>query len=78
MNRAFAVAAAALGIWLGIAALAGPAGAGDSSAAAKKVVIQVSEDDPAKWNLAINNAENVRELLGPEAEIEVVAYGRCS
>ena len=29
-----------------------------------KVVIQVSENDPAKWNLALNNARNVQAELG--------------
>ena len=42
--------------------------------AAPKVVIQVSEGDPAKWNLALNNAKNVqKDLKG--AKIEIVAYG---
>jgi len=39
-----------------------------------KVVFQVSESDPAKWNLALNNAKNVqKDLKG--ATIEIVAYG---
>jgi intracellular sulfur oxidation DsrE/DsrF family protein len=39
-----------------------------------KVVIQVSDSDPAKWNLALNNAKNVqKDLKG--ATIEIVAYG---
>jgi hypothetical protein len=39
-----------------------------------KVVFQVSEGDPAKWNLALNNAKNVqKDLKG--AKIEIVAYG---
>jgi uncharacterized protein len=28
-----------------------------------KVVLQVSDADPAKWNLALNNARNVQEDL---------------
>lgn len=41
-----------------------------------KVVIQVSDADPKKWNLALNNAKNVQTDLGKEkVEIEIVAYG---
>ena len=40
------------------------------------VVIQVSENNPAIWNLALNNAENVQEALGKDnVNIEIVAYG---
>jgi intracellular sulfur oxidation DsrE/DsrF family protein len=41
-----------------------------------KVVIQVSDNDPAKWNLALNNAKNIQEELGmSNVQIEIVAYG---
>lgn len=41
-----------------------------------KVVFQVSDADPKKWNLALNNAKNVQTDLGKEnVEIEIVAYG---
>jgi len=41
-----------------------------------KVVIQVSDADPAKWNLALNNANNVLHDIGKgNVEIEIVAYG---
>ena len=40
------------------------------------VVIQVSENNAAIWNLALNNAENIQEALGKEnVNIEIVAYG---
>ncbi len=40
------------------------------------VVIQVSDNNPAIWNLALNNAENVQEALGKDnVNIEIVAYG---
>ncbi|MEO7150459.1 MAG: DsrE family protein [Burkholderiaceae bacterium] len=43
---------------------------------AHKVVFQVSDADPAKWNLALNNARNVQEDLGKDkVAIEIVAYG---
>ena len=42
----------------------------------QKVVFQVSDNDPAKWNLALNNAGNVQADLGKDkVEIEIVAYG---
>lgn len=42
----------------------------------QKLVIQVSDNDPAKWNLALNNARNVQEDLGKDkVQIEIVAYG---
>lgn len=41
-----------------------------------KVVIQVSDADQAKWNLALNNAKNVQTDLGAaNVDIEIVAYG---
>lgn len=41
-----------------------------------RVVIQVSDGEPAKWNLALNNAKNVQADLGAaNVEIEIVAYG---
>ncbi len=41
-----------------------------------KVVFQVSDNDPAKWNLALNNARNVQADLGRgNVQIEIVAYG---
>ena len=42
----------------------------------QKLVIQVSDADPKKWALALNNAANVQEDLGKEnVEVEIVAYG---
>jgi len=41
-----------------------------------RVVIQVSDADVAKWNLALNNARNLQTDLGAgNVDIEVVAYG---
>jgi hypothetical protein len=43
----------------------------------ERVVIQVSDADPQKWNLALNNAKNVQTDLGADkTEIEIVAYGQ--
>jgi intracellular sulfur oxidation DsrE/DsrF family protein len=41
-----------------------------------RVVIQVSDGDAAKWNLALNNARNLQTDLGAgNVDIEIVAYG---
>jgi intracellular sulfur oxidation DsrE/DsrF family protein len=43
-----------------------------------RIVIQVSENDPRIMNLALNNAENLRNFYaqaGETAQIEIVAYG---
>jgi intracellular sulfur oxidation DsrE/DsrF family protein len=41
-----------------------------------KVVLQMSEADPAKWNLALNNAKNIQTDLGAaNVDVELVAYG---
>lgn len=41
-----------------------------------KVIFQVSDGDPKRWNLALGNIRNVQEELGREnLEIELVAYG---
>ena len=41
-----------------------------------KIVIQVSDADVAKWNLALNNAKNLQDDVGAaNIDIEIVAYG---
>jgi uncharacterized protein len=40
------------------------------------VVFQVSDNDPARWNLALNNAKNVQNSFGADkVNVEIVAYG---
>lgn len=42
----------------------------------QKVVFQVSDADPKKWNLTLNNVKNIQHDLGKNnVDIEVVAYG---
>ncbi len=49
---------------------------GTSTAKKNRLVIQVSDADSGKWNLALNNANNVQKDLGAaNTEIEIVAYG---
>jgi len=65
--------------------LSGPVLAADSAkhkvvakkaAPRNKVVFQVSDNDPKKWNLALNNVNNVQDALGKKnVTVEVVAYG---
>ncbi|HWR76168.1 MAG TPA: DsrE family protein [Thiobacillus sp.] len=41
-----------------------------------KLVVQVSDSNPATWNLALNNIKNVQKDLGKDnVEVEIVAYG---
>lgn len=41
-----------------------------------KVIFQVSDADPKKWALALNNVANVQEDVGKEnVDVEIVAYG---
>lgn len=56
----------------GCATTAAPA----ATAPAHHLVLQVSDNDPAKWNLALNNARNAQEAVGKDQiEVEIVAYG---
>lgn len=53
-----------------------PTLAADSAAIKERLVIQVSDADPAKWNLALNNAKNVQQMLGADkVDAEIVVYG---
>ena len=73
-NRLNTLAAAALALLLviGIA----PAQAQQASGSKSRVVMQVSDGDAAKWNLALNNARNLQADLGAgNVDIEIVAYG---
>jgi intracellular sulfur oxidation DsrE/DsrF family protein len=47
-----------------------------ASAKKDKVVFQMSDADPAKWGLALNNMRNVQVELGEEnVDVELVAFG---
>jgi uncharacterized protein len=47
-----------------------------AAAVRHKAVFQVSDGDPQKWNLALNNAKNVQDDLGSSAvDLEIVVYG---
>ncbi len=50
--------------------------AAKTSASKEKVVMQVSDADAGKWNLALNNAKNVQQSYGADKiEVEIVVYG---
>ncbi len=71
--------ALATGLFAGAAIAQTPVATAAAPAAtegAHKLVIQISDADPAKWNLALNNARNVQADLGRDkVAIEIVAYG---
>ena len=47
-----------------------------SGAGKNKLVFQMSDADPARWDLALNNMRNVQVDLGEDdVELELVAYG---
>ena len=55
---------------------AGAQGTGATAQKRHKLIIQVSDNDPAKWNLALNNAKNVQDDVGAaNVDIAIVAYG---
>ena len=62
---------------IGAATLATAASAQTSQAPVKnKVVFQMSDNDPARWTLALNNIRNVQLEIGEDlVELELVAYG---
>jgi intracellular sulfur oxidation DsrE/DsrF family protein len=58
------------------AALLAAAHAQSPAARRNRIVIQMSDADPAKWNLALNNAKNLQDDVGAaHVDIEIVAYG---
>lgn len=62
--------------------LSGLAGAGLALAQERaaeslsKVVFQVTDSDPGKWNLTLNNVHNLQQELGADkVVVEIVVYG---
>jgi intracellular sulfur oxidation DsrE/DsrF family protein len=54
----------------------GQGASAESAAQRNRIVIQVSDGDQGKWNLALNNARNIQTDLGAaNVDIEIVAYG---
>ena len=48
-----------------------------TAAPRNRLVIQVTDNDPARWNMILNNAKNAQEDVGgaDKIDIEIVAYG---
>lgn len=50
--------------------------AAEAPAAKERLVMQVSDADTGKWNLALNNAKNAQQDYGADKiDIEIVTYG---
>jgi intracellular sulfur oxidation DsrE/DsrF family protein len=65
---------AALTLSLALTSLA--AVAAEAPAAKEHLVMQVSDADAGKWNLALNNAKNAQQDYGADKiDIEIVTYG---
>ncbi|WP_411882060.1 DsrE family protein [Polaromonas sp. YR568] len=74
MNRRLVLQAGATAAFATL--LLGSAYAQSTAAKRQGIVIQVSDNDPAKWNLALNNAKNLQDDVGAaNVDIEIVAYG---
>jgi intracellular sulfur oxidation DsrE/DsrF family protein len=53
-----------------------PAAVRAQSSMRNRALLQVTDNDPARWNLILNNLGALKEGVGSEgAEIELVAYG---
>ncbi len=69
-------ALASLGLLAGPLTASAAAGSDSHPFAKHHYVIQVSENDPARWTLAMNNAQNLLNYYGPsEVQVVIVAYG---
>lgn len=63
-----------LGLLIAVSALV--TGCATTPAPREKVVFQVSDSDPGKWGLALNNARNVQDSFGADkVDVEIVVYG---
>ena len=63
-----------LGLLIAVSALV--TGCATTPAPREKVVFQVSDSDPGKWGLALNNARNVQDSYGADkVDVEIVVYG---
>jgi len=72
MKKMHTIAGILLSGALMFGAMAAPALAEEKS----RMVIQVSDNDSGKWNLALNNAKNIQKDLGnANVDLEIIAYG---
>jgi intracellular sulfur oxidation DsrE/DsrF family protein len=72
-RRSFLLAGGAAFVALALPALAS---AQSAAPVRNRAVFQVTDNDPARWNMVLNNMANLREGVGSEGvEIELVAFG---
>ncbi len=77
MKRSIEALGAGLLLVLAVLLLA-PGSSSGAAANVHRVAIQVSENDAALMNLALNNAANISSYytgLGQQVQVEIVAYG---
>jgi intracellular sulfur oxidation DsrE/DsrF family protein len=73
MNRRLVLQAASA---LALTTAATLAGAQTAAPKRHKLILQVSDADPGKWTLALNNARNVQQEVGASnVDLEIVVYG---
>ena len=79
MNRMLfgSIVALALNVaWISVSYAAESATASTATTQKSRLVFQVSDNDPIKWNLTLNNANNVQKDVGASnVDIEIVVYG---
>ena len=76
MNRRNLVQSAALSASATFLVASNAQGIGATGQKHYKIVIQVSDNDPVKWNLALNNTKNLQADVGAaNVDVEIVAYG---
>ncbi|MEO8858675.1 MAG: hypothetical protein ABI343_16970 [Burkholderiaceae bacterium] len=76
MKRRNLVQSAALTAGATVLLATNASGAAPATEKHHRLVIQISDSDPAEWNLALNNAKNVQEEVGAaNVVMEIVAYG---
>src|SRR5664279_4359233 len=60
----------------GLCAIAPTLVLAQTGAPRNRALFQVTDNDPARWNMILNNMTNLKEGVGNEpVEIELVAYG---
>ncbi len=76
LNSLFAAALLAIAVVPATTFAADHMAAMQANQGVMKVVFQVSDADPKKWNLTLNNVKNVQEAMGKDkVMLEIVAYG---
>jgi intracellular sulfur oxidation DsrE/DsrF family protein len=62
--------------WAPVSYAAEPVTTSAATSKKSRLLFQVSDNDPGKWNLALNNANNVQKDVGAgNVDIEIVVYG---